>query len=60
LQKIGGPLKLCNYTASKAGILGYSKSVAQEMASYNIRCNVVMPGAIDTPMARDNPREGIK
>ncbi len=39
-----------NYAASKAGIIGFSKSVAQELGSRDIRCNVVAPGFIETEM----------
>ncbi len=39
-----------NYSASKAGILGFSKSVAKELGSRNIRCNVIAPGFIETEM----------
>lgn len=39
-----------NYSASKAGILGFSKSVAKELGSRNIRCNVITPGFIQTEM----------
>ncbi len=39
-----------NYAASKAGIAGFSKSLAKEMGSRNIRCNVVAPGFIETDM----------
>lgn len=39
-----------NYAASKAGIVGFSKSVAQELGSRNIRCNVIAPGFIETEM----------
>ncbi len=39
-----------NYAASKAGIVGFSKSVALELGSRNIRCNVVAPGFIETEM----------
>jgi 3-oxoacyl-[acyl-carrier protein] reductase len=39
-----------NYAASKAGILGFTKSVAQELGSRNIRCNAIAPGFIETEM----------
>jgi len=39
-----------NYAASKSGILGFSKSVALELGSRNIRCNTVAPGFIETEM----------
>lgn len=39
-----------NYAASKAGIIGFSKSVALELGSRDIRCNVVAPGFIETEM----------
>jgi len=39
-----------NYAASKAGIIGFSKSIAQELGSRNIRCNAVAPGFIATEM----------
>lgn len=39
-----------NYAASKAGIIGFSKSIAQEMGSRNIRCNAIAPGFIETDM----------
>jgi 3-oxoacyl-[acyl-carrier protein] reductase len=39
-----------NYSASKAGILGFTKSVALELGSRNIRCNAIAPGFIETEM----------
>jgi 3-oxoacyl-[acyl-carrier protein] reductase len=39
-----------NYAASKAGIIGFSKSIAKELGSRNIRTNVVAPGFIKTEM----------
>ncbi len=41
-----------NYAASKAGLIGLAKSIAQEVASRNITVNVVAPGLIDTDMTR--------
>lgn len=38
------------YAASKAGLIGFSKSVAKELATRNVRCNVVCPGFIQTDM----------
>jgi len=39
-----------NYAASKAGLLGFTKSVAAELGSRNIRCNAIAPGFIETEM----------
>jgi 3-oxoacyl-[acyl-carrier protein] reductase len=39
-----------NYSASKAGIIGFSKSIAKEVGSRNIRCNAIAPGFIQTEM----------
>lgn len=44
-----------NYAASKAGIIGFSKSLAREIGSRNITVNVVAPGFIDTDMTRSLP-----
>lgn len=49
---IGGNAGQANYAASKAGIIGFTKSIAKEMGSRNIRCNAIAPGLIDTDMTR--------
>ena len=41
-----------NYAASKAGLIGFSKALAREVASRNITVNVVAPGLIDTDMTK--------
>jgi 3-oxoacyl-[acyl-carrier protein] reductase len=46
-----------NYAASKAGLIGFSKSLAREIGSRNITVNVVAPGFIDTDMTKDLPEE---
>lgn len=47
---IRGMPRQTNYAASKAGIIGFTKSLAQELASYNIRVNAIAPGYIETDM----------
>lgn len=42
-----------NYAASKAGIIGFSKSIAKEVGSRNIRCNAIAPGYIGTDMTEE-------
>ena len=51
-----------NYAASKAGIIGFSKSVAKELGSKNIRCNVIAPGFVATEMTHvldDNTKDAF-
>jgi 3-oxoacyl-[acyl-carrier protein] reductase len=47
---VSGNAGQANYAASKAGLIGFSKSVAQELGSRNIRCNSIAPGFIETEM----------
>ena len=49
-----------NYAASKAGLIGLSKSVAKELASRNILCNVIAPGFIRTDMTDAMSEEAVK
>lgn len=49
-----------NYAASKAGVIGFSKSVALELGSRNIRCNVIAPGFISTEMTAKLNEETVK
>jgi 3-oxoacyl-[acyl-carrier protein] reductase len=52
-----------NYAASKAGLIGFTKSMAKELAKRNITCNVVAPGFIETDMTGvlpDQVKESVK
>ncbi len=46
-----------NYSASKAGMIGFTKSIALELGSRNIRCNAIAPGFIETEMTHNLPQE---
>ena len=52
---VGGNAGQSNYSASKAGILGFTKSVAKELGSRNVRCNAIAPGFILTEMTDKLP-----
>ncbi|MBQ8703870.1 MAG: 3-oxoacyl-ACP reductase FabG [Bacteroidales bacterium] len=54
---IAGNYNQANYAASKAAIIGFSKSCAKEFAARNIRVNVVAPGFVETEMTADIPKE---
>ena len=59
---VAGNAGQTNYSASKAGIIGFTKSVAKELASRNIRANAVAPGFIETDMTAvlpDTVKENI-
>jgi 3-oxoacyl-[acyl-carrier protein] reductase len=47
-----------SYAASKAGILGFTKSIAQELGSRNVRCNAIAPGFIETDMTHYLKEDG--
>jgi 3-oxoacyl-[acyl-carrier protein] reductase len=49
-----------NYAASKAGMIGFTKSVALELGSRNIRCNAIAPGFIETEMTAKLNEETVK
>ncbi|MAE07260.1 MAG: beta-ketoacyl-ACP reductase [Bacteroidetes bacterium] len=49
---VNGNAGQSNYSASKAGMIGFTKSIAQELGSRNIRCNAIAPGFIETEMTQ--------
>ena len=50
---VNGNAGQSNYAASKAGIIGFTKSIAKELGSRNIRCNAIAPGFIATEMTAE-------
>ena len=54
---LNGNAGQCNYAASKAGIIGFTRSIAKELGSRGIRCNAVAPGFIETPMTQQLSEE---
>ncbi|MDA3905850.1 MAG: 3-oxoacyl-[acyl-carrier-protein] reductase [Bacteroidales bacterium] len=54
---VNGNAGQSNYSASKAGLIGFTKSIAQELGSRSIRCNAIAPGFIETKMTEKLPEE---
>jgi len=54
---IGGNAGQANYAASKAGLIGFTKSLAKELAARGVTCNAVAPGFIETAMTAVLPEE---
>lgn len=54
---VSGNAGQSNYSASKAGIIGFTKSIAKELGSRNIRCNAIAPGFIITEMTAKLPED---
>ena len=54
---LGGRAGQSAYAATKAALVGYSRSIAKEMGRYNIRSNVVAPGFIDTHMTEESVKD---
>ncbi|MFC1505514.1 3-oxoacyl-ACP reductase FabG [Thermoproteota archaeon] len=52
---LNGPVGQANYAASKGGIISFTKVIAKEYAQYNILCNAIAPGCIETRMTDSMP-----
>lgn len=57
---VGGNAGQANYAASKAGMIGLTKSVAKELGGRNVRCNAIAPGFIQTEMTANLPAEAVE
>jgi len=55
-----GYLNLVHYSASKGGVLGFTRSAALELAQYRIRVNAIAPGAVETPGTKVVGEEALK
>jgi 2-keto-3-deoxy-L-fuconate dehydrogenase len=52
-SSIAGVANRFAYSATKAGVIGLTKAIAQDYVGQNIRCNVICPGTVDTPSLQD-------
>jgi 3-oxoacyl-[acyl-carrier protein] reductase len=57
---VNGNAGQANYAASKAGMIGFTKSVAKELGSRNVRCNAIAPGFIQTEMTASLDENVVK
>lgn len=57
INGLRGKFGQANYAASKAGLIGFAKSVAREAGKFGVRVNVVAPGMVETEMAQKVPAE---
>jgi len=60
INGLRGKYGQANYAASKAGVIGMSKSLARELGKYGVNVNVVAPGLVTTPMTAGLPAEVIE
>lgn len=55
-----GGINIPAYTASKSGVMGLTKAMANELSKYGINCNAIAPGYMDTPMTKDMQADPVR